>query len=72
MPSYVLAIMHDCLVAEPEKRPTLNEIASRVKRFEVEDVEPKGLVKKVKKVKPGEKNFELLLKLFPRHIGEAL
>lgn len=69
MPPLVSALMHDCLLADPDERPTLDEIATRVRRFSPNDVEPIGLPKRHK---AGEKNFELLLKVFPRHIAEAL
>jgi len=69
MPACIAALMQECLVATPDERPTPDEIASRVKRFEDANVEPIGMKKKVK---PGEESFDLLLKMFPKHIAEAL
>jgi serine/threonine protein kinase len=58
----VSALMQECLVREPEERPTFDEIANRLKRFKADDVEPIGLVKRASGEK-GEKNFDLLLKV---------
>jgi len=69
MPQGVAALMHDCLVAEADERPSLEEISSRLKRFHDEDVDPIGMVKKSKN---DTKDFDLLCELFPRHIAEAL
>jgi tRNA A-37 threonylcarbamoyl transferase component Bud32 len=68
MPASVSAIMHDCFLESAPQRPSIDEIASRIKRFKPEGVEPIGLVKK----KAGGKDFDVLLKVFPRHVAEAL
>jgi hypothetical protein len=47
----------------------MDEIAKRVRRFDASEVEPRGLIKRSK---PGEQNFDLLLRVFPRHVAEAL
>ncbi|CAB9514302.1 activated protein kinase catalytic subunit alpha-1 [Seminavis robusta] len=65
MQSCVAAMMHDCLLANPEERPTLNELASRINRFNPVDVEYQ-----VEKEESGELGF--LKKLFPAHIAKAL
>jgi serine/threonine protein kinase len=69
MPADIASLFKDCLREEPEERPFMNEIANRVHRFEAFELEPRGLIKRPK---PGEKNFDLLLRVFPRHIAEAL
>ena len=71
MPNRVAALIHDCLVANPSERPTMDEIASRIRRFTSRDVAP---------MKPRGNHsdddesriFQDLLKRFPRHIAEDL
>jgi hypothetical protein len=67
IPSGVAAIMNDCLVEDTAGRPTFDEISNGFNRFTPQAVEPTNFIKKMK---PGEKNFEVLLKMFPRHIAE--
>ena len=69
IPPGVAAIMNDCLVEDAAGRPTFEEISNRFNRFTPQAVEPTNLIKKRK---PGERNFDVLLKMFPRHIAEAL
>jgi serine/threonine protein kinase len=66
MPPLVASLMHDCLVATPEDRPAFDEIANRIKRFVIDDVHPVGLRRN------DGRDFDLLLKVFPRHIADAL
>jgi serine/threonine protein kinase len=66
MPPLVASLMHDCLVSNPEDRPTFDEIANRIKRFAIDDVQPVGLRRN------DGKDLDLLLKIFPRHIADAL
>jgi serine/threonine protein kinase len=39
MKSSVAAMMHDCLLTDPESRPTMDELAVRIDRFKSDDVE---------------------------------
>ena len=70
MPTGIAALFNDCLRNNPEERPTMDEIANRICRFDEAEVEPVGLMKRTKK--SSEKSFDLLLKVFPRHIAEQL
>jgi class 3 adenylate cyclase len=60
MPASVSAIMLDCLAPDPSDRPSIDDIAGRIKRVEVKDVTPK------------ENHMDVLSKAFPKHIAEAL
>lgn len=71
MTTVVAALMHDMVVSDPAARPSLEEIASRVKRLEIHEADPIGMVRKPKGG-DNKKDFELLLQVFPRHIAEAL
>jgi serine/threonine protein kinase len=66
MTPLVASLMHDCLVANPEDRPTFDEVANRIKRFVIDDVHPVGLRRN------DGRDADLLLKVFPRHIADAL
>ena len=73
MPPVISSIMHDCLVATADERPTFEELSNRLKRFDVAIVEPgANPFAKKRQSEHTEKNFDLLLKVFPRHIAEAL
>jgi len=74
MPAAMASLMPDCLVASPESRPTFDELANRLKRLDVENVEPGQiyLSKQAKKMQEGERSFNVLLDVFPRHVAEAL
>lgn len=74
MPPAIVSLMNDCLVVSPDERPQLEEIASRLKRLDIDNVEPGNLYtsKQAKKLEEAEKNYSLLLEVFPKHIAEAL
>ncbi|CAB9529589.1 Receptor-type guanylate cyclase gcy [Seminavis robusta] len=67
MKSCVAAMMHDCLVANPEERPTIDELSKRIIRFKEEDAEYKVAPEE----SPGN-NLLFLDKLFPPHVAKAL
>jgi len=60
-PPQIDSIMKDCLVADPEGRPTFEELDKRLKRVEVKEVETQQ-----------EKLSVSLFDIFPNHIAEAL
>jgi len=64
MPETVKALMSDCLEDDAEKRPTFDEIETRLKRIDAEALD----------LNPGNKNKASvsLFDIFPRHIAEAL
>ena len=67
MTSGIAAMMHDCLLADPEERPSLNELSSRINRFKPEDVEPK-----VEGEEAPAGSMGYLNKRFPTHVAQAL
>jgi class 3 adenylate cyclase len=66
-PGVVESLMNDCVHADPEQRPTFEELDKRLKRTEVETVEP-GKDKNKSQTKPSLSLFDI----FPQHIAEAL
>ena len=73
MSNRVAALMHDCLVANPDERPSMNEIASRIRRFTSRDVAPvKSLTGDNRSGDEEASMFQDLLKRFPRDIAEVL
>eukprot|EP00592_Proboscia_alata_P011203 CAMPEP_0194365924 /NCGR_PEP_ID=MMETSP0174-20130528/13911_1 /TAXON_ID=216777 /ORGANISM="Proboscia alata, Strain PI-D3" /LENGTH=1196 /DNA_ID=CAMNT_0039140815 /DNA_START=168 /DNA_END=3758 /DNA_ORIENTATION=- len=73
MPLDVASLMADCLIENPEARPTSHELDARLKRFGVKNVEPDGKISsslQEKKVQTTVKN--LLYDIFPCHIADAL
>lgn len=61
-PGQIQSLMTDCLMGEPNKRPTAEELDTRLKRIEILE-------------SPQEKNKSSsmsLFDIFPRHIAEAL
>ena len=67
MPGPMQSLMNDCLVRDPEERPSFDELDQRLKRADAKSVEPTNSQKRV--VKDG--NISLF-DIFPRHIAEAL
>jgi class 3 adenylate cyclase len=72
MPPSIVSLMCDCLVTNPKSRPTFDEIDSRLKRLSVENIEPADNQYSSAKDREAKKNEELLHKVFPKHIAEAL
>eukprot|EP00977_Amphora_coffeiformis_P026558 scaffold27769_cov176-Amphora_coffeaeformis.AAC.9 len=74
MPNRVAALMHDCLVGNPLERPNMDEIVSRIRRFSSRDVAPiktySGTAQQTEDEEA--RQFEDLLRRFPRHIAEDL
>jgi len=64
-PEQLAAIMSDCLLAEPEERPTFEELDKRMRR-----VDAKDFASKVTSVK--DNSNVSLFDIFPKHIAEAL
>jgi len=74
-PLKVSSIMIDCLMGDPEVRPNFEEIDMRLKRLDVESVEPGdyNLSKRMKKMRRRQsQSEELLLDIFPKHIADQL
>ena len=68
------SILNECVHAEPDLRPAFGEIDDRLKRFDVDAVEPgfNIISKQISKISNAKKNEQLLLEVFPRHIADAL
>lgn len=69
MPSQLAAMFSDCIVRNPNERPTFEELDKRLKRIDVETAAPTE--------QPGSSHFAArttisLFDIFPRHIAEAL
>ena len=69
MPSCVAAMMHDCVLAIPEDRPSLNELQNRINRFKPEDV---AMINEGTVDKNTSYNVGFLNKLFPSHVADDL
>lgn len=64
----ICGLMRDCWQEYPFQRPAADEIDNRLKRLTVEMAEPLQLTN----MKNAVRNEELLSKVFPKHIAEAL
>jgi len=73
-PPAMAGIMADCLGADPNNRPSFEELDLRLKRLDVENVEPGQTVFSMQKKKEqrAARNESLLFEVFPRHVAEAL
>ena len=76
-PPKVASIMTDCLVPDPNKRPSFEELDLRLRRLDVANVEPGTSMapfssKRNMKDILAARNEELLFDVFPRHVAEAL
>ena len=73
-PPKVSSIMTDCLVGDPLSRPTFEELDLRLKRLDVENVEPGKMIFSMQKKKEqrAQRNEDLLFEVFPRQVAEAL
>jgi len=73
-PSSIASVMKDCLVGDPELRPSFDEIDNRIKRMDTETADPGDqlLSRGTKKMITSSRNQDLLFKIFPKHIAEAL
>ena len=65
MPATIQSIMNDCLVSDPEQRPSFNELDQRLKRADAKNVEPTNFQQK-------QTGNISLFDIFPRHIAKAL
>ena len=73
-PPKLSTIMTECLEEKPNLRPPFDEIDVRLKRLDVDAVEP-GLniiSMQLSKQSKARKNERLLLEVFPEHIANAL
>jgi len=73
-PPKISAIMTECVHMDPELRPSFEEIDDRLKRLDVDSVEP-GLniiSMQISKQSRDRKNENLLLEVFPKKIADAL
>lgn len=66
MPDAVKTLMGDCLQDDPEKRPSCEELDTRLKRIDAETLDSNNQL-----AKKGKSNVSLF-DIFPRHIAEAL
>jgi len=71
MPQQVASLMTDCLVSEAQSRPNAEEVDLRLKRLDVENVEP-GVITPSYHTRKDVKSEELLYEVFPKHIADAL
>jgi class 3 adenylate cyclase len=74
-PQCIAQIMNDCLVENPADRPTFEELDLRLKRFDVESVEPelrRSKQEKKEAAQVADRNQMLLFDVFPKHIAEIL
>lgn len=70
-PAAIALLMKECHSSSHEERPTFGELDSRLKRIDAEHVEP-GESKFFSKQKKIARNEELLHKIFPQHVADAL
>ena len=63
-PPQIAAIMRDCLVADPEERPSFEELDKRLKRVDVEEA--------TTTTTGDSKTTVSLFDIFPKHIAETL
>lgn len=68
-PPKIQTLMSECLDADPEKRPTFEELDLQLKRLDVAKIEP-GQTRREKL--DNERTKELLYDVFPKHVAEAL
>jgi guanylate cyclase, other len=66
-PAPMASLMSDCLVANPEERPTFVEVDQRLKRVDVAKVEPTAQITDHR-----DRSTVSLFDIFPKHIAEAL
>eukprot|EP00934_Nitzschia_sp_Nitz4_P006661 Nitzschia sp. Nitz4//scaffold85_size83877//9444//12857//NITZ4_005217-RA/size83877-processed-gene-0.133-mRNA-1//-1//CDS//3329559101//6651//frame0 len=66
MPGPFQALMHECLEADPELRPTATELDSRLKRINTD-----LMAETNRPLRPKNSNVSLF-DIFPRHVAEAL
>jgi len=76
-PGHVKSLMADCLEGQPEKRPTFEEIDIRLRRLNVDTVEPVGRRLSTMQHKKDRrltltKTETLLFDVFPEHIAKVL
>jgi guanylate cyclase len=73
-PPKVSTIYNECVNAEPDHRPTFEEVDVRLKRLDVDAVEPglSMISMQVSKQTAAKKNERLLLEVFPQKIADAL
>ena len=71
-PSMIANIMKECADANPEKRPSFEEIDLRIKRLDSESIEPGELMFRHYKATKKDKSEDLLHQVFPKHIAKAL
>mmetsp|Transcript_25785 Transcript_25785/g.76132 ORF Transcript_25785/g.76132 Transcript_25785/m.76132 type:complete len:1240 (-) Transcript_25785:267-3986(-) len=75
MPKDVAKLMTQSLAVDPTARPAINEIGSRLKEFDVENVEPGQVhfsMQARKYQKAAAMQERLLLDIFPKHVADAL
>ncbi len=72
-PPKVAEIMQECIDANPEKRPTFEEIDLRIRRLDSENVEPteSSFGHRLPKKRTSMEE-ELLMEVFPKHVAKAL
>mmetsp|Transcript_26441 Transcript_26441/g.44151 ORF Transcript_26441/g.44151 Transcript_26441/m.44151 type:complete len:1556 (-) Transcript_26441:105-4772(-) len=73
-PPKIASIMADCLLANPKSRPTFEELDLRLKRLDVENVQPGQMMFSMQKKKEerAARSELLLFDVFPRHVAETL
>jgi guanylate cyclase, other len=71
-PEPVAAMMIDCLVADPALRPTFDELDMRMKRLDTEKLKSVEAMKSFRHRSRAARNENLMYKVFPRHIADAL
>lgn len=70
-PAAISLLMKECYSSNHEERPTFGELDKRLKRIDAEQVDP-GESVFFSKRKKSARNEELLNKIFPKHVVDAL
>lgn len=74
-PPQVEILMSDCLVSAPHNRPSFEELDQRLRRLEVDNIEPSGqqtFSLQSRKSSKMQRTDDLLFEVFPQHVAEAL
>eukprot|EP00594_Rhizosolenia_setigera_P005967 CAMPEP_0178950414 /NCGR_PEP_ID=MMETSP0789-20121207/6639_1 /TAXON_ID=3005 /ORGANISM="Rhizosolenia setigera, Strain CCMP 1694" /LENGTH=1268 /DNA_ID=CAMNT_0020631137 /DNA_START=75 /DNA_END=3882 /DNA_ORIENTATION=- len=74
MPPVIANLMKECLDKDPSCRPSFDELDLRLKRFDVDTVEPGQMVlsRQTKNERLNVRSSMVLFDIFPKHIAKAL
>ena len=71
-PQEMQTLINQCMLDDPSKRPTFEEIDERLKQMEVPNVEPNDFRLSKLQMKQKELTESLLHDVFPKHIADIL